>query len=383
MSRDVTAAGVGSGGTRAPLGQFSLRLGITVEPVTIRLSICIATRNRASFIGETLESIARQCPHEVEVVVLDGASTDDTELVVTRLQASFPILRYERQEKNGGVDRDYDLAVQLAKGEYCWLMSDDDLLKPGAIDAVLHAMDSQYDLIIANAELDNFDFSKVLDKNRLRFASDRVYGHSDLVRMFEETSGYLGYIGAVVMRRNVWLSRDRASFLGSYFIHVGVIFQEPLPKGAIALAKPLIAIRFGNTQWRPREFEIRMIRWTELIAALARIPLSVRNRCYPPEPWRSAKSLIFYRAKGTYGIEDYRNWVRPRVSNCVDRARAWCIARFPGWLANLIGLVVCSFPYHDANVHLLDMKVSRFYFANWLKKKNHTGASPASSEKAH
>lgn len=331
------------------------------------MSFCIATRNRAEFIGETLESIFGQCPPEVEVVVLDGASTDDTSAVVTRLQQSFPALRYERQEKNGGVDRDYDAAVSLARGDYCWLMSDDDLLKPGAVDAVLHAMDGGYDLIIANAELDNFDFTKVLDKNRLRISKDRVYRLSEFDRMFEETSGYLGYIGAVIIRRSLWLSRKREPFFGSCFIHVGVIFQNVLPNGAIALATPLVAIRFGNTQWRPREFEIRMIRWTELIAGLSNIPLAVRQRCYPSHPWRSIKSLLFYRAKGTYGIGEYRHWVRPRASSSLDRAKAWSIARFPGWLANIIGLVVCSTPYRDSNVHLLDMKVSRFYVANWFR----------------
>ncbi|HXS74092.1 MAG TPA: glycosyltransferase [Rhodanobacteraceae bacterium] len=348
-----------------------------------RLSVCIATRNRADFIGETLESILGQCPADVEVMVLDGASTDDTTAVVRRLQQSFPTLRYERQERNGGVDRDYDAAVSLARGEYCWLMSDDDLLKPGAMAAVLQAVDRRRDLIIVNAELGNFDFSRVLDGNRLRFAQDRVYGPSEFNRLFEETSGYLGYIGAVVIRRSLWLSRDRESFFGSCFIHVGVIFQDALPNGAIALATPLIAIRFGNTQWRPREFEIRMIRWTELVCALASIPLEVRERCYPLRPWRSTKSLFFYRAKGTYGIEDYRRWVRPRTSSSLDRAKAWCIARFPGWIANLVGLAVCSLPYRDANVHFLDMKVSRFYVANWLRRHSGTvGAARAPSARA-
>ncbi|MBS0570647.1 MAG: glycosyltransferase, partial [Proteobacteria bacterium] len=47
----------------------------------IKLSLCIATRNRGDFIGETLQSIAVQCDkyrEDVEIVVLDGASTDNT-----------------------------------------------------------------------------------------------------------------------------------------------------------------------------------------------------------------------------------------------------------------------------------------------------------------
>ena len=106
----------------------------------IKISICIATRNRGAFIAETLGSIIAQATDQVEIVVLDGASTDDTGEVVRQYQERFPRLRYVRQEMNMGVDRDFATAVDLAIGEYCWLFSDDDLLKPGAIQAVLDAI---------------------------------------------------------------------------------------------------------------------------------------------------------------------------------------------------------------------------------------------------
>ena len=47
-----------------------------------RLSVCVATYNRAEYIGETLESIIPQLTDEVEIVVVDGASTDGTSTVV-------------------------------------------------------------------------------------------------------------------------------------------------------------------------------------------------------------------------------------------------------------------------------------------------------------
>lgn len=337
--------------------------------MSIKLSICIATRNRGDFISETIGSIAVQCSDAVEIVVLDGASTDNTEPVVRGLQESIPGLRYFRQDKNGGVDRDYDTVVGLAKGEYCWLMSDDDLLKPGAVAAVLKAIEQAPSLIIVNSEVRSFDLSKLLDHNRLRFDENRMYTPAEFERLFEETSGYLSYIGAVVIRRDTWLSRDRKSFFGSYFVHVGVIFEQCLPGNSLILSEPLIVVRFGNTQWRPKEFEIRMIRWTELIWSLPAISDEVKNRCYRSEPWRSLKSLIFYRAKGTYDLSDYREWVRPRLASQWDKAKALIVACFPGAIANLIGIVYCSFEYRDSNIHLLDMKASRFYYRNWFKKR--------------
>lgn len=331
---------------------------------TTVLSICIATRNRGAFISETLLNIASQLTEQVEIVVLDGASSDDTTAVVTGLQTQIPNLRYFRKDKNGGVDADYDDAVSKATGEYCWLMSDDDLLKPGAIAAVLNAISRRPSLIVVNAELCTLDFSRLIDERRLMISEDQDYAADELEDLFVDASGYLSYIGAVVINRAVWLARDRTTYYGSYFIHVGVIFQAPLPRGAIVLSDPLISIRFGNTVWRPKEFEIRMIRWTDLVWSLNGISDSVKARIYRREPWLSIKSLFFYRAKGTYGPTEYKQWLIPRLSSKRNRAVALFIAYFPGIVANLAGLLYCMGNYRDARVHFLDMKVSRFYYKN-------------------
>ncbi|MGY3265907.1 glycosyltransferase family 2 protein [Lysobacter sp. HA35] len=334
----------------------------------IRLSVCIATRNRADMIGDTIRSIASQMRPDVEILVLDGASTDATPQVMSALCAEVPRLRYLPRATNGGIDRDYDAAACEASGEYCWLMSDDDVVLPGAIDAVLAAISTGRDLVIVNAEMRDLRLVETIDADRLRFDADRLYGPDELDRLFVEVSGYLGYIGAVVIRRALWLERDRARYFGSYFIHVGVIFQAPLPHGAIALHRPLVAVRFGNTQWRPKEFEIRMIRWTELVASLDAVAPAIRRSVYRERPWRSIKSLLFYRAKGTYDIEEYRRWIKPRAHSSVDRAKALLVACVPGMVANLVGLIYCRLPYRDANIHLLDMKASRFFYRNRMGK---------------
>ena len=338
--------------------------------MNIKLSICIATLNRGAFIGETLESIGAQAHEDVEIVVLDGASKDNTEQVVRDLQRTMPNLRYIRQDTNHGVDRDFNTAVEHATGEYCWLMPDDDLVMPGAVQLILRAIERNYSLIIVNSELKSFDFSELLDHDRLRFAGDRIYPPADFERLFEETSAYLGYIGAVVIKREIWLAREKESYFGSFFIHVGVIFQAQLPADTLVITQPCVSVRFGNTQWRPNEFEIRMIRWTNLVWSLPSLSEATKRRCYRREPWRSLKSLLFYRAKGTYSMTEYRRWVEPQLKSRWDTAKALGVALMPGVLANLIGLIYCSIPYRDSNIHLLDMKLSRFYLANLLRKPN-------------
>ncbi len=109
---------------------------------SILLSICIATYNRADYIGQTLDSIIPQLDDDVELLVVDGASTDNTEAIVRKY--TDPRIRYVRLPVKGGVDQDYCKAVELARGEFCWFFTDDDILKPGAISAVKNAISAGY-----------------------------------------------------------------------------------------------------------------------------------------------------------------------------------------------------------------------------------------------
>ncbi|CAG0970587.1 partial heptose III glucuronosyltransferase, partial [Anaerolineae bacterium] len=109
------------------------------ESSTPLLSICIPTYNRSRFLREALDSIiasASSCLPEVEVVVSDNASPDDTPAVMAEYQARYTWIRYYRNETNIGEANFYHVA-QLAKGEYVWIFGDDDKLLPPAIPAVI------------------------------------------------------------------------------------------------------------------------------------------------------------------------------------------------------------------------------------------------------
>jgi glycosyltransferase involved in cell wall biosynthesis len=308
----------------------------------VTLSICIATRNRAGFIGATLESIVCQATDQVEIVVLDGASTDDTEPVVRRYQERFPRLRYLRQETNMGVDRDFATAVDLAQGAYCWLFSDDDVLKPGAIRVVLDAIRHDYALIIANAEVRNADLSEVLEAKRLPFTTNKTYKPIENQLLLTDTLDYLTFIGCVIIKRQVWGAREKEKYFGSFFIHVGIIFQRPLPDDALAIAEPLVSIRYGNAMWLNKYFEIWMFKWPGLVWSFADFTDSVKHRVCPKEPWRSLTTLLLFRAKGVYAKKEYAEWLQPLLESYWDRVLSRAIASFPGRAANLLFFVYFS-----------------------------------------
>lgn len=330
----------------------------------VTLSICMATRNRAAFIGETLESIVSQATEHVEIVVLDGASADNTEEIVGRYQERFPRLRYFRQDTNRGVDRDFATAVDLARGEYCWLFSDDDILKPDAIRIVLDAIENDYALIIANGEVRNADLSKVLEAKRIPLTTNKTYKPIENQFLLTDTLDYLTFIGCVIIKRQLWNAREKEKYFGSFFIHVGIIFQQPLPGDALAIAEPLVSIRYGNAMWLNKYFEVWMFKWPVLVWSFADFPDSVKHRVCSKEPWRSLTTLLLFRAKGAYTKTEYREWLKPRLGSYWDRAASKAIAYFPGRAANFLFFVYFKIIRRPSSRQqiLLDLTNSPFCF---------------------
>ncbi len=324
----------------------------------------MATRNRGAFIDATLESIVCQATEEVEIVIVDGASSDNTEDVVRRCQERFPRLRYYRQNANQGVDHDFAAAVEMAHGKYCWLFSDDDLMKPGAIQTVLDATSRQYGLIIVNAEVRNADLSKLLEPSRLPLSADRIYKPTENGLLLREVGDHMSFIGGVVIKRELWNAREKERYFGSYFVHAGVIFQSPLPNDTLVIAEPLISIRYGNASWLGKHFEIWMFKWPDLIWSFPDYADSAKHQACPKEPWRRMRTLLLLRAKGTFTIKEYHEWLEPRLDSSWTRVVAKAIAQIPGRIANFLGIIY----YHafhrqpDRIMRIFDLENSPFYF---------------------
>jgi len=301
----------------------------------IRLSFCIPTFNRAKFIGATLEALIAQATGECEIVVSDNASTDGTEQVVSRFIRQFHQLRYFKQASNVGVDRNFDRAVMLARGEFCWIMGDDDLLKPGAVSRVLNSLRSDRTLVIVNMELRDVRLSKIVRRRWIRFTSDREYESQDIDRFFLEMDYTLWNAGNIILRKSLWLSRNRERYYGSHFIHTGVLFQERLPGTALVIADALLIYRFGNNErWSSLSPEIFLEKWPSVVDSLA---LSASTKIAVPsaKPWKNIRLLLSLRSAG-YSLTAYRRWIRPRLSLTREAVLPIVVAVIPRQLAHII-----------------------------------------------
>jgi glycosyltransferase involved in cell wall biosynthesis len=300
----------------------------------IFLSICIATYNRAEYIGETLESIIPQLTDGVEVVIVDGASTDGTNNVISRYTEVCKQINYILLPSKGGVDQDFCKAVEYAKGEYCWLFPDDDLLRPNAIRAVLEEIPRNYSLIVVNAQVMNTDFSKIIENKRLPIRSNEVYSESEMEGLFKRAISYMSFIGAVVIKRDLWMQREKERYYGTEFIHAGVIFQAPLPSPSLVIAEPYITIRFGNAQWTARAMEVWMLKWPNLLFSFSHISEEVRQKYQMTNFLVRLTRTILCRGMGGYSLKEYQRWFASKDFSLGWKFLALLIAITPIGLVN-------------------------------------------------
>jgi hypothetical protein len=139
-------------------------MGLADRP---RLSVCISTYNRASWLATSLANIARLYPKPiegVEFVICDNASTDDTPA------AALPFLMrpdavFRRNRKNVGMLGNLRETARAARGDYVWILGDDDLLTPGAIERVLDAMDAFPEAALVYV---NYAYTSIADARTIR-----------------------------------------------------------------------------------------------------------------------------------------------------------------------------------------------------------------------
>ncbi len=332
----------------------------------IKLSLCMATFKRASFLAETLDSIVPQLSDSVELVIVDGASPDETKDVVQRYVSAHDNIRYYREPVNSGVDGDYDKAVGYGRGEYCWLVADDDLLVPDAVARVVEQLeDRDPDLLVVDSEVRDVTLTRVLQPKRIKFDDTRFYGSDDADRLLADTGDALTFIGIVIIRRDIWMARARQRYYGTMFIHVGVIFQTPHLKTAMVFPEPLVIIRLGNAMWTPKTFEIWTFKWPNLIHGFEGFSDDAKSAVTPRYPYRELPYLLMSRATGAYGLQKYRQWFS-RQQLGKHRLVLLAIALLPGRTLNFVS--VCRVALRGRAAGPSGYVLVKSRYSNWASR---------------
>lgn len=115
------------------------------------VSIVIPCYNQGEFVQETIDSVLAQTYDNIEIIVVNDGSTDNSEEIIHKIIEENPQIIYMSAE-NGGVSRARNIGIEAASGEYILPLDADDLINPKYIDLAIAEFIKNPDLIIVTAK---------------------------------------------------------------------------------------------------------------------------------------------------------------------------------------------------------------------------------------
>jgi len=115
------------------------------------ISVIVPNYNYAAYLPKRLESILAQSYRDIEVIVLDDASSDDSVKVMQCFAAQDTRITHvvENQENSGCVFKQWEKGLQLAKGDLVWIAEADDWAEPTLLEELLKSFEAHSDLVLA------------------------------------------------------------------------------------------------------------------------------------------------------------------------------------------------------------------------------------------
>lgn len=183
------------------------------------VSIIIPNYNHARFLDQRLRSVLEQTLQDIEIILLDDASTDDSRQVIARYTEHPRIQVVFNRHNSGSACHQWNQGVALATAPYVWIAEADDVAEPDLLATLVARLESNPAAVLAYAQSwiideqdqrqgDLNDWTADLSPDRWRqdFNND---GHDECAR-FLMVKNTIPNASAVVFRRDAFLKAGAA-----------------------------------------------------------------------------------------------------------------------------------------------------------------------------
>jgi glycosyltransferase involved in cell wall biosynthesis len=264
--------------------------------VTPLLSICVPTYNRAHLLRLCLEALLPQvarCSDRVEVWVSDNASPDNTQETIEAARSLGPLQAVRNARNIQGCPNMIQAACDLARGEYVWVIGDDDLVRPGAVARVLGCLE-------AHPEIDAYYMNCRYASHEFHWPENAIGGYDGpcsginnpkvtdypVAAWHEHLSApnmICTAVFAQVARRHIWLRYwkrgrpfERRSFCEQVFPHTTAIASAAFNRPSYYIGEPVLTWFAGAQSWlrSPAECRVFLLRIPELLRWYQQLGLS-------------------------------------------------------------------------------------------------------------
>lgn len=131
------------------------------------VSIITPIYNGENYIEECINSVLNQSYKDIEMIIVDDGSTDDSEIIISKYTNKFSFIKYIKCYENKGVWAARNIGIENAKGRFISFLDADDLYKKNKIENQMNFMlknnyaftYTSYDLIDEN----NTSLNKIIE----------------------------------------------------------------------------------------------------------------------------------------------------------------------------------------------------------------------------
>jgi glycosyltransferase involved in cell wall biosynthesis len=134
--------------------------------MTPLVSIIIPTFDRPYYLQEAIEAVLAQTYRNIEVLIFDNGTLDETVAVAGNAARRDPRVRFQRNERNLGMSANFNALARAARGEFLVAIGDDDRLLPEFVSRLVGVMRPELRVAFSNHYLINAEGRRLEPESR-------------------------------------------------------------------------------------------------------------------------------------------------------------------------------------------------------------------------
>ncbi len=124
------------------------------------VSVIIPNYNHASFLRERIESVLNQTYQDIEVIILDDKSTDNSKDIINEYSQHPKVKNIVyNKENSGSTFKQWNKGFNIAQGEYIWIAESDDIAHPKFLEKLMEAIGDDKKISLAASAITLIDTS--------------------------------------------------------------------------------------------------------------------------------------------------------------------------------------------------------------------------------
>lgn len=214
----------------------------------IKISTIIPVYNVEKYIEETLNSIINQTLNNIEIILIDDGSTDNSPKILDQYAEKYPNIKVTHTPNQGQATA-RNIGLKQAQGEYITFLDSDDKIPPQAYEKLYqYSQETEQEIVIGN----------ILRFNEKKIFPSLLYQHAFPKKIQKTPSTNIKQQPTLIYDTGIWNKIIKKSFLDKHNLkfYEGVFYEDLLFTIKLHYLTPTIAIIPDTVYyWRMREEE--------------------------------------------------------------------------------------------------------------------------------